>query len=118
MKTICHLSRIRSALPDTGAIGFGAVTRYDLDLGMRLKPSCNGLGQAVLQYVDGTAALQINHNRAIAMPFAPGPVINPDHLERGPLGYGKSSDTSQQGIAAHRQALTTQTASTGSTPEG
>jgi hypothetical protein len=67
-------------------ISFSPVTCYPLDLGMGLKPSRNRLGQAVFEHIDGATPLQIDDDRAIVMPCAPGPVIDSDHTRWGLIG--------------------------------
>jgi hypothetical protein len=58
------------------AIGAGAIAHDDLDGRMVLQPGGQGLGRAVGQQVDDPVTLQVAQDRAVALAFAPGPVIN------------------------------------------
>jgi hypothetical protein len=57
MEAIRHLYRVRRPLPNARTIGFRAVSCDHVDLGMRLEPGGHGLGQSILQYVNGTTPL-------------------------------------------------------------
>ena len=95
MKTVGDLRGIRSPLTDTRAIGFSPVPGHHLDLRMGLKPSRDRLGPAVLEPIDWATLLQIDDNRAIAMAFAPGPIVDANDVRWRPLGYSQSSHATQ-----------------------
>jgi hypothetical protein len=86
MKALGNLGRIGSTLPDASAISFRPVPRHDMHFWMRLKPSGDRLGQAVLEHIERAAPLEIDHDRAIAMAFAPSPIVDANDLRWWPLG--------------------------------
>ncbi|MEP7308295.1 MAG: ECF-type sigma factor [Acidobacteriota bacterium] len=53
--------------------------RTRLDIGMGDQPLLDGLGGMLIQYVDHGVAFQIDHDRAVGVPFAFGPLIDADH---------------------------------------
>jgi hypothetical protein len=59
---------------------------------MRLEPSRNGLGSAVLKQIDRAASVEIDHDRAIRMALAFGPIVDTD----GTRSWGR-----WRGEAAH-----------------
>jgi hypothetical protein len=81
---------------------------------MGLEPRGNGFSRPVLKYIEGTTALEIHDERAVVLSFAPGPIINAHDLRDRALVEREAPHTPQQGIAAHRRALTGQVPSSGS----
>src|SRR4051794_8011869 len=77
MPSIRHLDGLWRPLTGSVAIGAGAIAHDDLDGRMVLQPGGQGLGRAVRQQVDDPVTLQVAQDRAVALAFAPGPVINP-----------------------------------------
>lgn len=116
MKAIGHLHRLRRPLANARFIRSRTVTGDHAHLGMDLKPGCHGVRQAILEHVDRTATFQIDHDRAVAVALAPGPIIDADHLRRRIRGRGKTSYPSEDGVATARHALTGQLPGTGGTP--
>jgi hypothetical protein len=81
VKTICDLERVGCALPRALSVGPCAVSTDDFDLGMRRKPSRQCIGLSIWQEIHRSMALQIHKHRSIAMPPAPRPVIDAEHLD-------------------------------------
>ena len=77
--TISYLNGLRSR----PACGFGidpaAVAADDLGTRMSSKPGSYGVGVAIGKQVDHPARLQVAQDRSIAMPLAPGPVVDAEH---------------------------------------
>src|SRR4051795_8277172 len=65
-----------------GSLGAGPIAHDDLDRRMVLEPRGQGLGRAVGQQVDAAPALEITEDRAVALAFAPGPVIDAEDTRR------------------------------------
>jgi hypothetical protein len=86
------------------AIGAGAIAHDDLDGRMVLQPGGQGLGRAVGQQVDDPVTLQVAQDRAVALAFAPGPVINTQDTGRRHGLQRRFTDAAQQGRAADRHA--------------
>ena len=80
MKSVGNLGGLWSPLPNACGIGFGAVTGHDRDVGMGLEPRGHGFSRPILEYVNGTPPLEIDDDGAVAMAFAPGPVIDANDL--------------------------------------
>ena len=76
---ICDLNRFRPPLRGAGAIATAAIAGDDL------------------------AAFQITDQRAVAMPLAPRPVVDPDDPRRSPRRRGAASDGPEQRVLADRQ---------------
>jgi hypothetical protein len=83
-----------------GALGVGAgpIAHDDLDRRMVLEP--RGLGRAVGQQVDAAPALEITEDRAVALAFAPGPVIDAEDTRRERRIEIGLADAAQQGRRA------------------
>src|SRR4051812_18363329 len=77
MPPIGDLDGLWRSLAGSVAIGAGAIAHDDLDGRMVLQPGGQGLGLAVGQQVDDPITLQVAQDRAVALAFAPGPVITP-----------------------------------------
>ena len=86
MKPIGNLGRLWSPLANPCPIGFSAVTGHHRDVGMRLEPIGNGFSRPILQDIDGTAAFEIHDDRALALAFAPSPIIDANDFRLCPLG--------------------------------
>jgi hypothetical protein len=71
---------------------------------MVLEPRGQGLGRAVGQQVDAAPALEITEDRAVALAFAPGPVIDAEDTRRERRIEIGLADTAQQGRRADRHA--------------
>ena len=85
MKSVGDLGRLWSTLTNPCAIGFCSVTGHHLDFGMGLEPRGNGFSRPILKQVDGTAAFEIHDDRAVAMAFAPSPIIDANDVRLCPL---------------------------------
>ncbi|EWY40690.1 hypothetical protein N825_32710 [Skermanella stibiiresistens SB22] len=81
MKAIRYLDCLRSSL--AGSVGVSARTIPDkyLDAGMTPQPDCQSRGLAVGQQVDDAVAFQIAQDRAVALAFAPSPVIDVENTD-------------------------------------
>ncbi len=100
MKAICHLNRIRSTPCRAHRILFSPVTTDHHNARMLLEPGSEPVRRTVRQEVHHTVSLKIDEQRAVAMAFAPGPIIDPTD------GYGefdrfrRVSDQAQQRVRA------------------
>jgi hypothetical protein len=118
MEAVRNLHRIGCPLPNTGCIRVRAVTGHHVNFGMRLEPGRPRVGQAVLEHVNGAAALELDHDGAVAMAFAPGPIVNANDMGRWLHGRGQASHPPEHGVATARHALAGQLPGPGRAPEG
>ena len=75
---------------------------------MHLKPFRKALGSSVRQKVEHAVQIQVDEDRSIFLPFAPGPVIDAQVAHgRARFVYGFLPDAAENGIVAgaHRKAL-------------
>src|SRR4051794_6541431 len=79
MPAVENLYGIRCASGGPVGIGAGAVTDNGGDTGMLLQPRRQSVGTAVGQQVDHPPALEIAQDRAVALAFAPCPIIDAEH---------------------------------------
>jgi hypothetical protein len=86
-------------LPNASGIGFGAVTGNNLDVGMGLEPRGHGLSRSIFQQVKGTTLLEIDNDGAVAIAFAPCPVVQSDDFRFWPLGQRHATHASKEGVA-------------------
>jgi hypothetical protein len=107
-----------SSLPNAGGIGFGAVTGDNLDGGMGVKPRSHGFRRAIFQHVNGTAPLEIDNDGAVAMAFAPCPIIHPNDFRFWPPWQRHATHTPQEGVATPWDPMTRQVPRAGSAAEG
>ena len=63
-------------------VGRRTIPADDFDAGMGLEPRGHGVRVAVGEEVDNVTAFQVHDDRAVPLPLAPGPVIDP-HTTRG-----------------------------------
>jgi len=75
VKSVGDLSGLGGPLPNARGIGFGSVTGDNLDVGMGVKPRGDGFSRSILEYGDGTTPLEIDNDGAVALAFAPRPII-------------------------------------------
>src|SRR5262245_49304275 len=99
MEAVCNRGGLWNSLPHAGGIGFGAVTGHHLDVGMRLEPRGDGFSRPILEDVDGTAACEINDDGAVALAFAPRPIIDANDGRGGPLRQRHAPYAPQEGLA-------------------
>jgi len=109
---IRDLDGVRSAGPNAVGVGAGAVAGNNLHPGMGFQPCRHGLRVAVGQPVDGTVALQIDDDRAVALTTPPGPVVDADDAWRRHRRQGSRPDQAQQRVAAHRHGQASRQAGT------
>ena len=76
MPAVGDLHRVRGALGHSGGVGFRAIPRHDRHLRMGPEPGRNSLGGAVLEQIHRATPVQIDHDRAIRMPFPFGPIVD------------------------------------------
>jgi hypothetical protein len=64
----------------SGGLGVGrrTVAADQLDTGMSFEPRPDGRGVAVGQEIDDIVRLEVDDDRAVALSFAPGPVVDAD----------------------------------------
>jgi len=70
------LDGLGRAAANAVGVSTGAVTRDDVDAGMVVQPSPDRLRLAVGQDINGTVALQIDDERAVALSSTPSPVVD------------------------------------------
>ena len=125
MPPVRHLHGIWRTLPGTIRIGAGPVAGHDLDAGVPLEPSRQGLGLAVRQQVEHAVPLEVDEHGPVAMAASPGPIIDPEHAHGRPRlrrrvvpachpqqrvgagGHGQPRREPGAGLAAQRQAEVT-----------
>jgi hypothetical protein len=83
------LDGLGRAAANAVGVSTGAVTRDDVDAGMVAQPSPNRLRLAVGQNIDGTVALQIDDDRAVALSLAPSPVVDADDARGSVKNLGR-----------------------------
>lgn len=120
MPAVRDLSGLRSALGGSVGVGAGAVADNDRDAGVCGQPRRQGVGAAVGQQVDDAPPFQIAQDGAVAVAFAPGPVVHAKYGHRRIRLGAAGAHTVQQrgatdrhshgggvagaGVAAERQA--------------
>ena len=67
------------------------------------KPCPGGRLLAVRQQGGDPVLFQIADNGAVTLVFPPGPVVNPDHIERSGWCFGTPADNPEQRVIADRQ---------------
>ena len=77
-----YLHGLRRGLGSCFGIQAGAVAADDLRAGMGAQPLLCAFGAALGQQINYVAAFQIAENRAIAMPFAPRPIVDAHYARR------------------------------------
>jgi len=81
MPAVGNLHRLRRALPRRLRIGPATIPANDLYLRMRLQPGSHRGGGAVRQQVDHPVRFQVHQDRAVGVPLAARPVINPQDAD-------------------------------------
>ena len=118
MPSIGALLRLRRGLGGRLGVGRRAIAADQLDAGMGREPGLDGRCVAVGQEVDDLARLEVDDDGAVALPLAPGPVVDADE-SRGLRRSGlRSLDAAQQCIGAGRDAELLRRPGTGLAPEG
>src|SRR3954467_7879323 len=100
MPPVRDLNGLWRSLAGSIGVGAGTIADDDLDRRMVLEPRGQGLDRAVGQQVDAAPALEITEDRAVALAFAPGPVIDPEDTRRERRIEIGLADTAQQGRRA------------------
>src|SRR6266487_84431 len=79
----------------------------DLHASMHTQPTDDGISIPIRQQLDRAMSLQIDQQRAIAIPFFPGEIVQAQYARGLVLGNSRAADESQKSIAAggHREAL-------------
>src|SRR5262247_2894942 len=99
VKSVGDLSGLWSPLPNACGIGFGSVTSHDLDIGMGLEPRGHGLSGSIFQQVKGAPPLELDNDGAVAMAFAPRPIVQADDCRFWPLRQRHAAHASKEGVA-------------------
>ena len=81
---------------------------------MGVKPRGAGFSRSILEYVDGAPPLEIDNDGAVALAFAPRPIIQPNDFRCWPLRQRHATHTSQEGIATAWYTVARQVPSAGS----
>src|SRR4051812_45079585 len=82
MPPVRDLNGLWRSLAGSIGVGAGTIADDDLDRRMVLEPRGQGLDRAVGQQVDAAPALEITEDRAVALAFAPSPVIDAEDTRR------------------------------------
>jgi hypothetical protein len=104
MKAIGDLSGCRCSLSDPTRIGFRPVAGDHLDPRMRPKPLGQGLRFTIRQQRDGPVALQVNHHRAVGLPFPSRKIVHTEDFRGRKKWERQPADRAQQGMATHGDA--------------
>ena len=107
MVAIRDLPGARSAACGCLRIGPSTVATDDLYAPMRTQPADDGGRFPIGQDLDRTMGLQVDQQRAVAVPFFPGEIVESQHLRGLALGNSRAADEPQERLAAggHREAL-------------
>jgi hypothetical protein len=81
MEPIRDLDGLGCSLASPIGVGAGTITHDDLDAGMAPQPDRQGLSLSVGQQIDDAVTFQFAQDRAVALPFAPGPVIDAENTD-------------------------------------
>jgi hypothetical protein len=102
MKAVSDLPRLRRPPAGSLSIEAAAIPADDLDFRMLAQPTGGRLRRALRQHVDNLAPLQIDHDRSIAGPLSPTPIVDADNLHcRARAAIGRVAlEVSQNGIVA------------------
>ena len=99
VEAISHLYGLRRTFRGPFGIDTRSVTRNHANSRILLKPGSECLSVAVFEERNRATSFEIDDNRAIALAFAPGPVINPDHFRFCRFGQREPTTQTQKGIA-------------------
>ncbi|KJB89974.1 hypothetical protein N826_08820 [Skermanella aerolata KACC 11604] len=80
----------------------GAIPDKYLDAGMTPQPDCQSRGLSVGQQVDDAVAFQIAQDRAVALAFAPSPVVDAENTDFRHWIGNRLADAAQQRRGADR----------------
>ena len=80
-----------------------AITRDDLDAGMLFQPGGQGRTVAAVQEIEHATPLQVDHDGAVPLALADGPVIDADEPRWRHWFIGSSLHATQEGVGARRQ---------------
>src|SRR5262244_4253640 len=84
---------------------------------MGVKPRGHGFSRSIFKHVNGTPSLEIDDEGAVALAFAPRPIIYPNDFRFGPLRQRHAAHPSQEGIATAWDTVASQVPSAGSAAE-
>ena len=118
MPSIGDLLRLRRGLGGRLRVGRRTIAADQFDAGMGREPDLDSRGVAVGEKVDDFARLEVDDDGAVALPLAPGPVVDADEsrgLRRSSL---RSFDATKQGIGTDRHGELLRHPGTGLTAEG
>lgn len=101
MKSVSNLLRRWRAALRSLRVDAPAISADHANSRLLLQPCPEALSRAIRQQILHGTALQIDQNRAVGLPFAPGPVINIENLQRVILGRRRRGfHTPQHGVIA------------------
>src|SRR5947209_7511490 len=78
MPSIGDLLRPGRSLGGRPGVGRRTVATDQLDPGMGFEPGLDGRGVAIGQEVDDLTRVEVDHDSPVALPLAPGPVVDAD----------------------------------------
>lgn len=79
MPVVADLRCMGSAATRANRINAGPIARDDLDAGMAFGPGCDRVDISIRQQIEDAVALKIANERSVALPLAPGQVVDADH---------------------------------------
>ena len=98
VQSVGDLGGLGSALPHACGRGFGSVPSHALDVGMGLKPRGHSLSRSIFQHIHGAPPLEIDDAGAVAMTFAPRPIVQSDDCRFWPFGQRHAAHTPKEGV--------------------
>ena len=117
MKAIGNLDCLRCSLAGAVGVGAGTIPDKNLDAGVTPQPDRQGRGLAVGQQVDDAVTFQIAQDRAVALAFAPGPVVDAENTDFRHWIGNRLTDAAQQRRGADRDCHPTRQARSGITAQ-
>ena len=101
--TIGDLGRMRKCTGDSVTVSAATVRGHNANSLMSFEPGCGRRRLTVGQQRYRPAAIEVAHDRSIAVIASPRPVINSNDIERFGRYPGSSAYDTEQGIVAHRE---------------
>src|SRR5689334_21817364 len=87
VKAIGHLNRLWKRFSDSGGELFRTIASYDFNGRVLSQPGSDNSDRSLFKQGNRATTFEIDHQRSVARPFFPGPVIKPDDAWRLGLGY-------------------------------
>ena len=100
VKTVRDLDRLGCTLAGAVRRGFRPIAGHDLDPRMSREPLRQGASLAIVEEGHGPAALKVNEDRPIGLPFPIGPIIHPEDGGGGMHRQGEPTEHTQESVSA------------------